>query len=129
MLVIMLNQKGYPYFYQRFEIEELRPVLEFVQTNRKPDDIAFLHSQGTHAYEFYSEFHEKASAFKIPNIEIEPWRAKPQKIPLAKNKRLWLIFSHVEAEEMQLYQEYLGEGYEVLEVFDREGARAVLLEN
>lgn len=127
VLIIMFNQQGYPYFYHKLEIEELRAILRLVNEEQQAGDVAFLQSQGTHAYEFYSTFHEDASQFRIPNIEVEPWRSEPATLNLPPHNRLWLIFSHLELEEMEYYQAFLSKGYKVVEIYDRVGARAVLL--
>ncbi len=105
IIIIMINQKGYSYFYNKFEIEELRPVLEYVQLHREPEDAAYLYFHATHAYVFYSTYHEKAETLAIPGIQIGAYEDRPETLKLPDNKRVWLIFSHIEPAEFERFTE------------------------
>lgn len=127
IVVVLFNQKGYPYFYQRFEIEELRPVLYYVDTKLEEKDAAFLHFQAKNAYTFYSQEYKNAEELVIPGIIIGKWDDLPETMKIPEGDRLWLIFSHVSEEEMLLYSEHMqGRGYIKIDDFRQKGAAAIL---
>jgi 4-amino-4-deoxy-L-arabinose transferase-like glycosyltransferase len=128
VFIILINQKGYQYFYKPFQIEELRPVLNYVGEKRKSGDGAFLHYQAENAYVFYSQFYEESEKLEIPGIYIGDWSEPLEDIKLLEYNRLWLVFSHVGEEETKRYVDYLKKGYKEKDTFETEGARAVLLE-
>ncbi|MFT7606849.1 MAG: 4-amino-4-deoxy-L-arabinose transferase-like glycosyltransferase [Saprospiraceae bacterium] len=127
VFIILVNQKGSQYFYNRFQIEELRPVLYHVQDNIKTGDGVFLHYQAENAYVFYSQFYEDSERLNIQDIYIGDWTEPLTEIKLPEYDRLWLIFSHVGEEEIGRYVDYLKKGYVVREEMEVEGARVFLL--
>ena len=128
VFIILINQKGYPYFYKRFQIEELRPVLYYIHKNWARGDGAFLHHEAEHAYVFYSQFHEKSNAFNVADIYIGGWSEPVEDIVIPKRNRIWLIFSHVGVDEIEQYVSHFKNGYTVIEEYKVVGASVVLVE-
>lgn len=129
LLIIAFNQKGYQYFYNRFSLEEMRPVLYQVAAQRKEGDATFLYVHGTHAYHFYANHYQDAERLRIPNIVIEEWDDQLENIEISEGDRLWLVFSHANKEEIERYTAFFQKEYKVLEKFEVKGGAAVLLES
>lgn len=127
MIIIGVNEDGYRYFGERFQIEELRPVLEQVHAKWQEGDQAYLHAQATHAYTFYSQYHEEAESMDLPNIQIGHWSDRPAKLDFQDAERLWLIFSHVDRAEVDAYVKELGQGRSEEIWIEEYGAWGVLL--
>ncbi len=128
LLVIVFNQKGYQYFYNRFSLEEMRPVLYQVAEKRKEGDAAFLFVHGKHSYHFYANHYQDAERLKIPNIVIEEWDDQLENIEIPKGDRLWLVFSHAEKDEIAQYTAFFQKEYRTLNIFEAKSGAAVLLE-
>ncbi len=128
LLLICVNKNGYQYFYNRFQIEELRPLLEQVRAHWEPGDQAYLHSEGTHAYTFYGKYFEQADALSIENIRIGHWSDRPATLNLPAAKRQWLVFSHVDKAVVDAYVKGVGAEKRIVMTIEEHGAWAVLLE-
>ena len=106
--LICFNQKGYPYFVQKLEIEELRPLLYAIKTDWSPADITYIHPEAVPAFDFYTaHFRAKRDYNFLQNASIlrGNWQYREQILLdyLSKNKleTIGLLFSHATEAEVQ----------------------------
>jgi hypothetical protein len=128
----------HPVFYASYHLtnprtkEEIRPVIEFVNHRRSPDDVLYVYYGAQNAFEYYKNRNGFADQKYIVGVasrhNVSKYFADLER--LRGNKRVWIIFSHVHSETgvdeekfLLLCLESLGTR---LDVFKRDGAAAYL---
>ena len=128
MTLIVLDQKSYPYYFQSFEIEELRPVLEYVKEESSYKDFKYIHFQAENAYVFYSQFYEFKDEINLENDKIGLWSDNLNEVLLnKKEERIWLIFSHYKQTEIDQILLKLKDKLIIEDQFKTNGASCYLL--
>jgi hypothetical protein len=107
-----------------FEREELRPVLEHVFAEARPDDVVWVSPGAVHAFLFYVP-HPDARVTLAGPIVFDV-RASLLNAARRARGRLWLVFGHRVVAEQASALQTLGR-YRVLEVVERTGAAALLV--
>ena len=109
--------------------EHLRPVFAYVDQKRAPDDALFIYYGAHDAFDFY---------WSDPNTStlVQPSDDRGQ-ITLfadrfdgwiAENPRVWLVFSHLWADEREAYLEYVERRYDVSDRFSTGSGWAYLVQ-
>ena len=129
LAIIVVNQKSYPYFFKKYQIEEIRPVLNYLAQNASPDDMIYVHYQAENAFRFYTQEYEYADRFKFKNQTIGSWDdAFPEVINYQEQTRIWLIFSHLKKEDMENILSAFEENILYQKSFEAEGAGCYLFQ-
>lgn len=97
MFVTIVNKKGYEYFWQKFEKEDSKSVLNYLENNANEDDLIYVQADGVPAFVFYNEYYDNAYGFE--NIYLAKWDELPFEVipPLIETNsgdKFWLFFSH-----------------------------------
>ncbi|MBI4008604.1 glycosyltransferase family 39 protein [Candidatus Roizmanbacteria bacterium] len=120
-------------FFQKRQMEEMRPVVKYLQTKIKRGDVIYLYYAALPAYQYY------AARFGLDRKYITGTtsREEPDKYirdleKLKGNKRIWLIFSHVftikDYNEKDFFLSYLRKQGELLDRYDEAGASIYLFD-
>ena len=128
MTIVVVNQKSYPYFFQRFEIEELRQVLNYVNENSKPEELKYVHFQAENAYVFYSQFYKYKENCSFENAIVGLWNDRVSQLIINRNEtKIWVIFSHFDQKEIKKILAELKDHFEVIDSHEKTGASCYLL--
>ena len=94
-------------------LEEMRPLLDELKDQVRPDDVIYVYYGAAPAFEYYyhTKFYRMADKKniiwgKVHRDESEKYRADLEEI-LKKNMRIWVIFSHYWEEERSKIIDYL----------------------
>jgi hypothetical protein len=113
-------------------VEEIRPVLQYVEQHRQLGDTLFCYYDGAPALKYYSR---RGIITSIPTIIGKPsrqdWTAYRQDLNQLRGKRrIWVIFSHIYrdggADEEKLFLDYLDQLGDRQEQTQAVGASAYL---
>lgn len=81
--------------------EELRPVLQYVQSHQQPGDTWYIYSYATTMYEYNAEAYGLKGAnvvlggsFRHPAHERKDWDVFQEDFSKLRGRRVWVIFSH-----------------------------------
>lgn len=89
-------QSGFKYFFQPFEIEEIREVLVFINSYQQEKELVYMHTDAVPAWQFYQHLHDNKAKFKLKNIRaVEDYQPVDWVINEHSNKKIWLVFSHI----------------------------------
>uniref|UniRef100_A0A7V3RHF0 Glycosyltransferase RgtA/B/C/D-like domain-containing protein n=1 Tax=candidate division WOR-3 bacterium TaxID=2052148 RepID=A0A7V3RHF0_UNCW3 len=111
--------------------EELRPVLEYVNKNKRGDDIIYVYYGAVNAYKYYQKKFPRLGDDYIPGIESrDDWTGYYRDIERLKGKRVWFLFSHIAthlgANEEKIFLSYLNILGTKIDSFSASGASAYL---
>jgi hypothetical protein len=96
--------------------EEIRPVIQYVESHRRDGDLLYLYYSSVHPFEYYSARHLIGSMNQIAGIESRAnWKSYRTDLDqLRGKKRAWILFSHVYrwagvngVDEERLFLDYL----------------------
>jgi len=100
--VITYNRGAFEYYFQRFEIEELKPVMTYLAQEKQSKDIFYVFHSAVPAYTFYDRFHQNAFQFHNTKL-LSKWDDLPSKfLHDFKGQRKWIIFSHASEAEVNV---------------------------
>lgn len=136
LFLAMIPQKeGYRFFYQKLEIEELKPIMVKMQMDQKSADLIYLHNEAAPAFLFYQLLHKKPITFPQSKVHPARWDETPADL-LAKEEapdRFWFVFSHlISAHASQMRQdnlEAISDQYILVDKVETKGAGAYLFES
>jgi hypothetical protein len=129
MAINVINQKGFHYYFQRFEIEELRPVLNYVNKHSSSEDLKYIHFQAENAYVFYSQFYNFKEECYLENAVQGLWSDRVSELLIErKEPKIWLIFSHFKEKEINDILSKFKDKIIIKESFQKTGASCYLLE-
>jgi hypothetical protein len=81
--------------------EELRPVLQYVQSHQRPGDTWYIYYYSRYAYEYYAEAYGLkgsnvvlGSGFRVPPPRNKNWDVYQEDFSKLGGRRVWVIFSH-----------------------------------
>ena len=121
--IIVINQKSYPYFFQRFEIEELRPVLNYVNKNSYPDELKYIHYQAENAYVFYSQFYKYKENCSFDYDLVGKWDDRVSQLIVDREEpSIWAIFSHFDKKEIDQIMAELKNDFDLIDQYNETGA-------
>ncbi len=112
--------------------EELRTVLEYVQKNKKEDDIVYVYYGAVNAFRYYQERFSNIGDDYIAGVESRTdWTGYYRDIQKLKgNKRVWFLFSHIATHlgvnEEKLFLSYLNCLGQCIESYTAPGASTYL---
>ncbi|MCP3928108.1 MAG: hypothetical protein GY705_03295 [Bacteroidetes bacterium] len=90
---------GYRHIFQPLEIEEIKPILSYVQQNMDEGDQIFINHLAVPAYHFYAHLHDQKNEFILPAAIEGSWRDSPEPMLQKSGQKLWYIYSHALSEE------------------------------
>lgn len=96
-LLIVPLKNAYRFFYQRLEIEEIKPVMTYIKDQYKPTDLIFLNHEAAPAFLYYYQLDHKPVQYPQAEIYTASWNETPASF-FAQNElptRIWLVFSHL----------------------------------
>lgn len=120
------------YFFQPYQIEELKPILSHLQPYRTLP-VWLDHESGT-VYRYYTEVHPKQAAYRLENVRLGKWNEQPVQwqLSLPTAQSFVLIYAHLLSEEnrqrMDRELEAVRKGASVADTFEAKGAKAWVLE-
>ena len=131
LLSLIPLQKGFSYFIYPFQIEEIRPVVSFVQNNQEKDDQVYIHEDAIPAVQFYQNLHDNKQQYQLNNLVYAPAYQKVDELILDRNgKRVWLVFSHLlsdfSQEEVNANKGIMEETHSLEKTLEVKGAAAYL---
>jgi hypothetical protein len=94
--------------FHPYTVEELRPVLAYVQAHEQPGDVIYVYYGAKPAFDYYSETHKfRASGPVIYGLEgRNDWRIYENDVGrLRGDRRVWMIFSHTWTGGERVYYE------------------------
>ena len=102
MLLSIYNKKAYRYFWEPYELEDSKSVLNYLSTHRAEEDLLYVQADGMPAFIFYNEMHDNAWQFK--NYYLADWREMPADVlPVIRDSSethgFWLFLSHTYPQE------------------------------
>ncbi|OPX17403.1 hypothetical protein BXT86_06695 [candidate division WOR-3 bacterium 4484_100] len=111
--------------------EELRPVLQYLQKNKKEEDTIYLYYASINAYNYYKEFLTLEGPVVYGNPSRQHWGNYFEELKKLKGKgRVWFLFSHIATkfgvDEEKLFVSYLDILGKRLDVYKAPGASAYL---
>uniref|UniRef100_UPI0040499F91 hypothetical protein n=1 Tax=Fulvivirga sp. TaxID=1931237 RepID=UPI0040499F91 len=107
--------------------EDIKPVLQYVKSNKQPDDIVYVYWGSHAAFKFYREDYFTKNDHCIVGISSGDHYDKFLDEFNALNDRIWIVFSHMSPPRGV---EYLNEKiptYEQLDYFEAQGAKVYLV--
>ncbi len=132
-LITVAQQKGLSFLTNRFEIEEIRLVLQEVKADFQENDLLLVSHEAYPAFTFYHQHHAEKEAFDFPNIDRIQWNdhldAKTNQ-QIAEYQGIWVVYSHVVSEQhqQQIEQEIAQiKAVQVQRQISRKGAHAYYL--
>lgn len=129
LAIIIFNQSSFPYFFNRFEIEELRPVLKYVKQHSSPDELKYVHYQAENAYVFYSQFYKEKGDCHLENAVVGVWNDRVDQWFIdRKEEKIWFVFSHFEQQNIDAILSALDGKTQIKDHFKTTGASCYLLE-
>ena len=100
--------------------EEIKPVISYIRTHQKPEDILYIFQRGEHQFKYYAKrygYQEKDYIIGVDDLDKydgvavsdDEWnRYKSDLDKLRGNNRVWFLFSHVEIKrEHEMIKSYL----------------------
>jgi uncharacterized membrane protein len=100
--------------------EEIKPVISYIKTHQKPEDILYIFQRGEHQFKYYAKrygYQEKDYIIGVDDLDKydgvavsdEEWnRYKSDLDKLRGKNRVWFLFSHVEIKrEHEMIKSYL----------------------
>ena len=118
--------------------ENIRPVLEYVAENRRPDDIVYIFYKTDPAYHYYAPFYGLDTGNIMVGVYDPRKRVALQNFEddvdrLIGKSRVWFIFSGIidcvdcEGEDTQAYYlEHINKFGVIIDSYDGSGANAYL---
>lgn len=131
-----LHRSG-QYFFQPYQIEEIRPVLDEVRAAFRPGDVLVASHEAWPAVVYYRDCHAQREWYRFDGRVLHvDWNERPdlQKVSAlgAPPRRVWLVFSHVVSEQARAAMQAdveLAAGFAAQKkVVERPGAFAYLFE-
>lgn len=109
--------------------EHVRPVLAYVDEKRAPDDALFIYYGARDAFDFYWSDPNTATLVQ-PSDDRGQIRLFANRFDgwIARNPRVWLVFSHPWADERKAYIEYIERRYAVTDRFSTGSGWAYLVQ-
>ena len=93
LAITLINTKGYEYFYNKMEFEDIKGVMNFITNNGAQDELIFVQDAAVPAFTFYNSYHR--NAWNVNNYFLADWSELPleNNIP-AKTDFFWVLFSN-----------------------------------
>ncbi len=129
--------RGWYSFFQPFQIEEIRPVLDEVRAAFQPGDVLVASHEAWPAVVYYRDCHVQRARYRFDGRVLHvDWNERPDLPKVSalgvRPRRVWLVFSHVVSEQaraaMQADVELTAGFAAQKNVVEREGAFAYLFE-
>ncbi|MFK7932350.1 MAG: glycosyltransferase family 39 protein [Saprospiraceae bacterium] len=96
LLLTTSIQDGYQYLFRPYQIEEIKPILHFLQQQKNDSDHLYVHHHAVPAFEFYNSQHIDNQHFKFNDNYLAHWKDRPKNyLDKKKYERTWLLFSHL----------------------------------
>lgn len=97
LIIVASHQWSYRFFWQAYQVEEIKPVIEYLKSVASPEDIIYVHWEGAPAYEFYTRRHDdKNIRFNIGSspVILTKWNSIHPQLEVPFPNSIWLVFSH-----------------------------------
>ncbi len=107
--------------------EDIKPVLSYVAKSRQAEDIVYIYSGSSAAFDFYKDnFFGKDDNCLIGVSSGDDFESFVKQFNQLQG-RVWLVFSHMNPPEgIQYLEESLTE-FELIDHFEAEGAKTYLI--
>lgn len=140
LILIFINPLFYSIYYLKHPrtVEEIKPIMEFLQQNTKKDDIIFLYRGTVPAFNYYAPYYGLVNANCISsgnfNNGIKPnWFITKEMLDSYKGmKRFWVVISHLSRRdydyEVKLILGYLNNNGREITFKSVDGASAFLFD-
>jgi hypothetical protein len=119
---------GY-HFLKPVETEEIKPVIQYIELNRKSDDSVYLYHASAPAYRYYSWYWNfKKDARLIEGINAgQDWGKYLKDLERLRGKgRVWFVFTPTGMDEQKFFYTYLDALGTKVDSFMAHGAAAFL---
>lgn len=97
LIIVSSHQWAYRYFWEPFQIEEIKPIIEYLKEHAKEDEVIYVHWEGVPAFEFYTQRHDdKDTRFNIGDNQtiLTNWNTNHPALEEPLPRSMWLVFSH-----------------------------------
>lgn len=106
--------------------EEMRPLLETLQTRLQPGDRLYIYPFARPAFKYYARRFQWDAVQIVPSVEQDtPSGYLPQIEGLASNPRVWVLFSHILSaplDDHAFFKVHLDREGKLLEEYQKPGA-------
>ena len=135
-LITLSIHDGAKYLWTRYEIEEIRQVLEVVEKQHLYNDLLYINHSAKPAFTFYTQWHKNKANYHFDHYVEGDWRLNPAPEIFLVNEqpanRIWVIYSHQISESARVEKDkemgVLLKSFEVVRAINFKGASAVLME-
>ena len=135
-IITLSIHDGAKYLWTRYEIEEIRQVLDVVEKQHLPNDLLYINHSAKPAFTFYTLLHKNKTKYHFDHYVEGDWRLNPAPEIFHINEqpanRIWVIYSHLISESARVEKDkemgVLLKSFEVVKAINFKGASAVLME-
>jgi hypothetical protein len=107
--------------------EEIKPVISHFREHKQGGDVLYLYHASQYAFKYYSESYGSNDSDYTVGVCSDNWRDYISDLDkLCGNKRVWILFSHIEQEKERLFLAYLDSTGARLDSFKGAGAAVYL---
>jgi hypothetical protein len=136
VLVTASVHDGVKYSWQRYEIEEVREVLNYIEEEKEEEDLIYVNHNARPAVYFYIQLHKNKGDYHFKNIKEGDWYLAPDLTLININdkpvNRVWVVYSHMISEaayiEKAKEMKNLLQNFKLKKEMNFKGAEVVLLE-
>lgn len=108
-------------------VEEIKPVLSYLKEHKQDGDILYLYYGSTIAFKYYAESYGFKENDYIIGLKSKNYLNYINDLnKLQGNKRVWILFSHINKNEEEFFLSYLESVGKRLDSIERVGASAYL---
>ncbi len=128
-ILVISHQWGYKYFSTPLEIDEIKPVLQFVQTNAQGEELLYLNQAAVSPFRFYTEYHkDRNKNFKLQQhpVFFTDWNRLELKPDLSNVDSFWYINAHTAQDELIPLFDFLKQDFTISKNLQSHRAEAYL---
>lgn len=96
MIPLVPLKKGGQFFFQPYEISEIRPVLSHLHQQQKEQAQVYIDHEAVPPFLFYTELHDDKAVYQLENVRLGNWQSQPS-FNLT-GAPVWVVFSHLISE-------------------------------
>lgn len=132
MILVIGNFSCFDYIFQRFEIDEVRPVLEYVHTQQNSEGnirpSVYIHHTGITAYNFYQYHHDDKGKYQLQQVTEGDWRDDLTALVAKQAYPCWVVLNHLTAPEQEEVLNLFRKDHKQVNSFKKKNAGAWLFQ-
>lgn len=121
LIAVASLHDSYQYLGQYYKVEEIQPIMQYIQKHQQPDDVIFVYHEAVPAFQFYKNNHQDRQQYNFESIILGDYKSIPNRGFFSQNgklpKRIWLLYSHVVSAQTR---ESMAQNLKVIRQFAKE---------